>query len=162
MFRYGVLFLLVFGTAMAQQKQEVKIYNPQADAAREVRAAVARAAREQKHVLVQVGGNWCSWCVKLEKLYTSNDTVAAMLRDNFVLVHLNYSKENKNLALLAAYGYPQRFGFPVLLVLDAKGRRLHTQDSGMLEEGGGHSAEKVLGFLSKWTPKALDPKQYRD
>ena len=162
MIRYGILFVLLFGTALAQQNAEVTIYNPKADAARELREAESKAAKEHKHLLVQVGGNWCSWCVKLEKLYRSNDTVAAMLREHYVLVHLNYSKENKNLPLLARYGYPQRFGFPVLLVLDARGNRLHTQDSGLLEQGGAHSAEKVLAFLSKWTPAALDPKQYRE
>jgi thiol:disulfide interchange protein len=155
-----VLFLTV--TVCAQEKEAVKIYHPEADAGKELAQALARAAKEHKQVLAQVGGNWCPWCIKLENLLRSNDTLAAMLRDNYVFIRINYSKENKNLPLLARYGNPQRFGFPVLLVIDAKGALLHTQDSGFLEEGKAHSPEKVLTFLSKWTVKALDPKQYEE
>ncbi|MBL0174329.1 MAG: thioredoxin family protein [Ignavibacteria bacterium] len=157
---YVFLVLLLSAMAVAQEKQAVKIYNPDADAGKEVQQAIARAAAEGKQVLAQVGGNWCPWCIRLEKLFSGNDTIAAMIRDNYVFVRVNYSTENKNLPLLARYGNPQRFGFPVLLVIDAKGMLLHTQDSGFLEEGKAHSPEKVLAFLSKWTVKALDPKQY--
>ncbi len=82
------------------------------------------------------------------------------MRANYVIVHVNYSKENENEALLAELGYPQRFGFPVFIVLDDKGTRLHTQNSGYLEEGKGHSKEKVMEFFKNWSPEALDPKSY--
>ena len=35
--------------------------------------------------------------------------------------------------ILAKYGYPQRFGFPVFIVLDGNGNRIHTQNSAYLE-----------------------------
>ena len=52
-------------------------------------------------------------------------------------------------------GNPQRFGFPVLVVLDADGRVLHIQDSSFLEEGKSYNAQKLLRFLNNWTPKAV-------
>jgi len=76
--------------------------------------------------------------------------------------HLNYSKENKNLPVLAAYGYPQRFGFPVFLILDKNGKLIHIQNSGYLEEGKGYSKEKVADFLINWAPDALDPEKYKE
>ena len=54
--------------------------------------------------------------------------------ENYVVYHLNFSPENKNLDYLKSLGFPQRFGFPVFVVLDAAGNRLHTQDSGLLEK----------------------------
>jgi len=48
---------------------------------------------------------------------------------------------------LSGLGYPQRFGFPVFVVLDDKGNRLHTHNSDYPEEGKYHSKEKVLEFL---------------
>ena len=109
---------------------------------------------------MQVGGNWCSWCHKLDKLFKTDAQIDSALRADYVLVRVNYSKENKNLPVLARLDYPQRFGFPVLLVLDGSGKRLHTQDSGLLEDGPGHSPEKVLTFLRNWSPAALDSAKY--
>ena len=162
-FLFGILvFVLATGLLRAQDAPAPKIYDPAADAQADLAQALRKADLEGKHVLVQVGGNWCSWCLKLEKLFASSDTIKRLLQDEFVFIHVNYSKENKNLPVLERLGFPQRFGFPALVVLDAKGVRLHTQDSGLLEENKGHSAEKVLTFLSKWTKKSLDPVLYRE
>lgn len=138
-----------------------KIYNPNADAKADIRKAVAIAAKERKHVLLQVGGNWCIWCTRFHNLVESNDTLSRLLHDNYVVVPVNYSPENKNEAVLAELGYPQRFGYPVFVILDGKGRRIHTQNSGYLEEGKGHSVQKVAEFLEQWTVKAVDPATYK-
>ena len=134
-----------------------KPYNPKADARLQVSEAVKVAAAENKHVLIQVGGNWCSWCLKLNNLYLTDKAVGEALNSNYVLVHLHTSKEGENSDILAELGYPQRFGYPVLVVLDAKGNRIHTQNSVYLEKGEGHDPKKVIGFLNDWAPKALKP-----
>ena len=158
-----VLFVsLTLACAAQKTANETRIYDPSADAAAALNEALRVADASGRHVLVQVGGNWCSWCLKLEKLFAGNDTIARILNEHYVFLRVNYSKENKNLRVLERLEFPQRFGFPVLVVLDAKGRRLHTQDSGLLEEGGQHSAEKVRTFLSKWTSTSLDPAPYRE
>jgi hypothetical protein len=74
---------------------------------------------------------------------------------------VNYSKENKNPDILADLGYPQRFGFPVLVILDGNGNRLHTQNSAYLEQEKAYSMETVIEFLKQWTPAALDPENYK-
>jgi hypothetical protein len=77
--------------------------------------------------------------------------------------HLNYSKENKNLDYLKKLGYPQRFGFPVLVVLDgATGAVLHTQDSGLLEKGNGYDTDKIKSFLRNWSRGAFDEALYKE
>lgn len=157
-----VIAILISFSSVAQQEEKPHIYNPEANAEQQIKTAVAEAAKENKHVLVQIGGNWCIWCVRFHNLVNSNDTLKQLVNDNYVVVHLNYSKENKNEKMLAKLGYPQRFGFPVFVVLDKKGNRIHTQNSGYLEEGKGHSKEKVAEFLKQWSPSALDPKNYTD
>lgn len=82
------------------------------------------------------------------------------MENNFIVYHVNYSPENRNEVVLASLGYPQRFGFPVFVILDGQGNRIHTQNSAYLEEGRGHSTKKVLEFLKDWSPTAIDPKQY--
>lgn len=148
-------------TAIAQQEAK-KLYDPQANAAADIAAAVKKAAAENKHVLLQAGGNWCSWCIEFARFSKADAQIDSLIGSSFVWYHLNYSKENKNEALLAKYGFPQRFGFPVFIVLNAKGERIHSQSSEYLEDGKkSYDQKKVMGFLSAWTPKALEPTTYQ-
>lgn len=139
-----------------------KLYNPQANARKEIATAIAQAKKQGKHVLIQVGGNWCVWCYRFHDFVAKDTALTRILNENYVVYHLNYSKENQNLDVLKTYGFPQRFGFPVFLILDANGERLHTQDSSLLEEGKGYNAEKVKSFFSAWAPAALDEKKYKE
>ena len=147
--------ILIFVLASVASGQEVRLYDPALDGQAQIEEAVRDAAAQQKHVLVQVGGNWCKWCKRLAATIEANPKLDSLLRADFVTVHLNFSKENKNEKALDGLGNPERFGFPVLVVLDADGNRLHTQDSALLEEGGGHDPEKVYRAMQLWTPKAL-------
>ncbi|WP_374166215.1 thioredoxin family protein [Arcticibacter sp. MXS-1] len=156
-----LLICLGLTNTVKGQTPGAALYNPSADAAADLKSAVSKAAKEGKHVFVQIGGNWCVWCLRFNKLVTENDTLKTIIKDNYVVVHLNYSKENKNEKVLASLGYPQRFGFPVFVILDNKGLRLHTQNSAYLEDGKGHSAKKVEEFLKGWTPAALSPDSYK-
>lgn len=156
-----ILCLLVFFSAGVLAGEESKgIYNPNADAQAEIAAAVKEAAAQKKHVLAIVGGNWCGWCKKLDRLMQGDAEIKQAIDDQYIVVHVNYSKENKNEAVLASLGFPQRFGYPVLVVLDGAGKRLHTQNSGHLEEGAGHSPKKVMAFLKNWSYAAVDPASY--
>jgi thiol:disulfide interchange protein len=150
-------------TAKAQEPAKPegpKLYNPAADAKADINAAIKTASAQHKNVLLQIGGNWCIWCLRFNDLVTKDADLSKYLADNYVVLHVNWSPENKNEKVLASLGYPQRFGFPVFVVLDDKGNRLHTQNSGYLEEGKGHSKAKVMEFLQGWSPAALDPKSY--
>lgn len=158
----GIFFIyIVFVLQVAAQQERQKLYHPEADAQSEIQAAVEKAKKERKHVFIQIGGNWCVWCLRFNELVTGNDTLKNYIQRNYEVVHVNYSKENKNEAVLASLEYPQRFGFPVFVILSEKGNRIHTQNSAYLEKGKGHSAKKVLEFLENWSPTALDPKSYK-
>lgn len=79
---------------------------------------------------------------------------------NYVFQLLNYSKENKNLDILAELGYPQRFGFPVIVILDGNGMRIHTQNSAYLEKEKSYDEKVMIEFLKQWSPAAIDPENY--
>lgn len=156
------LLITCLSLPLAAQQQKPAIYNPSADAKAEIAAAVALAKTTGKHVFIQVGGNWCGWCIRFHNLTTQDSQLDSAFNANFIRVKLNYSEENKNLDILAEYGYPQRFGFPVFLVLNADGTLIHTQNSAYLEEGKGHSKGKILEFIAHWGPAAFDPARYKD
>ena len=73
------------------------------------------------------------------------------MQKNFVVVKVNYSKENKNEKFLSQY--PKIPGYPHLFVLESTGKFLHSQGSGDLESGDHHDHDKVFEFLKKWAPK---------
>ncbi len=156
-----MLLCIGFVVSNAQeQNADVHIYDPKADAFADIHNAVSQAAKQHKHVLLQIGGNWCVWCRRFNSLITTDPTLKNVIDSNYIIVHINYSPENKNLKVLESLSYPQRFGFPVFCILDSKGNRLHTQNSGYLEEGPGHSKKKVEEFLRQWAPQALNPDNY--
>ncbi len=153
------LFLSFFIVASAQQKE--KPYDPQKDAKQQIANAVDRAQKEGKHVFLQIGGNWCSWCLMMHNYYTTDTKVDSLMKANYVVEMINYSKENRNSDVLAELGFPQRFGFPVIVILDSKGNRIHTQNTVCLEQGHGYSQKRFIEFLNNWSPAALDPRNYK-
>ena len=161
---FTFMFCVMMSTSAVAQKDSVLIYHPEANAKEELKNALAKAKTSNKHVLVMVGGNWCRWCMMFEKFIAKhrddNSKLDSILNSGFVFLHINYSKENKNLEVLSSLSFPQRFGFPVFLVLDAQGTRLHTQNSAYLEEGEGYSEQKIIDFLNHWNPAALEPALY--
>jgi thioredoxin-related protein len=125
----------VLGSADAHSAETAHLYDPKANAEKDVAAAVKKANAEHKFVLVEAGCNWCSWCLRFNKTITEDTQLDSVLNTNFIVYHLNNSAENMNRDEFARLSYPQRFGFPVFLVLDGKGKLIHTQNSEYLEEG---------------------------
>ncbi len=157
-FLFFVLFNLFFLTPKAQEKN---LYFPAANAEKDIAEALVKAKSQNKFVLIQAGGNWCSWCLEFARVATSNQSLDSTIKNNFVWYHLNYSTENTNEAIFQKLDFPQRFGFPTFIILDADGKRIHTQNSEYLEDGKkSYNVNKVQAFLDMWSPKALNPKMY--
>ena len=146
----------------AQDMKNFKLYNPEENAEQKITETIAKAKAEKKQVFIQIGGNWCVWCARFDDFVTTDNKIDSLINKDYITYHLNYSKENYNKTLLAKYGYPQRFGFPVFLILNDEGKLIHTQDSWFLEDGKSYNKEKVLSFLSNWNQKALEPSQYKE
>ncbi len=152
---------LVF-SASSQDMTKFKLYDPAANAKKDIEAATKEAKESGKHVMIQIGGNWCIWCARFNDFVNKDASLDSLVKANYVTYHLNYSKENKNIDLLEKYEFPQRFGFPVFLILNEKGELLHTQTSWYLEAGKGYDKEKVTAFFNDWGKKAFDPAQYKE
>lgn len=143
-------------------RSETIIYLPRQDAQQPIKTALKQAAKEKKHVLLLIGNNSCVRCIRFYDKVYGDSVLRTQMDDNFVVAPVYYSPEYKNEKVMASLGYPQRFGFPVFVVLDAKGNRLHTQNSAYLEEGEGHSKEKIAEFFKHWSPAALDASNYKE
>ena len=149
------LFFVVM-VAVSAIAQEKKNYDEGLDAMKQIKAAVVLAQQTDRYVLCQVGGNWCPWCLRFAQFATTDSVIAPLLEKNFVYVHINYSKQNKNLEAMKFLGNPGRFGYPAFVVLDQKGQPIHIQESESLEEGKGYSRKRVERFLQLWTKQAVE------
>ena len=57
--------------------------------------------------------------------------------------------------------YPHRFGFPVMVVIDVKGKRIHTQNTLYLEKKKSYDRMRVINFLKAWNSKAISAESYK-
>jgi thioredoxin-related protein len=136
-------------------KQGPDVYDTKTDGTMLVTAALARAQAEGKNVLLDFGANWCPWCHKLHHVFANDSAVKTTIEHNFVVVYIDVNKRNgpaRNSTVNERFGNPIVHGLPVLVVTDATGKMLTTQDTGDLEDGNNHSPEKVLTFLARWAP----------
>ena len=154
-----LLFVAIIACAIATSAQGLKkVYDETINTKTQIDSALADATAQNKFVICQVGGNWCPWCLRFAQFIVDDAEIASLIEQNFVYIHVNYSRSDKSeatAATMARLGGPQRFGFPVFVVLDAQGKVLHIQDSSFLESGKSYDREKVLRFLRCWTPQAL-------
>ena len=136
--------------------QAQKVYDEGVDAMEQIREATALAQKTGRYVMCQVGGNWCPWCLRFAEFATKDSVIAPLMAENFVYIHVNYSKGNKNLEAMKYLGNPGRFGYPAFVVLNEKGVPIHIQESESLEEGKGYSRKKVEKFLRLWNKEAVE------
>ncbi len=155
MMKRFLISLLVIGMAWTASAQ-VTLYDEQRDAMAQIKEAVAQAQEEGKYVFCQVGGNWCPWCIRFANFVEQDSAVNRMMHDNYVYIHVNWSKDNKNPEAMRYLGNPARFGFPVFVILNEKGEPLHIQNSAYLEQDKGYSEKAVLEFLQNWTREAIE------
>jgi thioredoxin-related protein len=134
---------------------QVKPYDENIDAVKQINQAIKQANKENKYVICQVGGNWCKWCLMFTDFAENTKSIKQAIDKDFILIHVNYSKANKNPEAMKLLENPARFGFPVFVILDSNGKRIHTQNSAYLEKGEGYDEQKVLDFIKQWTPSAV-------
>jgi thiol:disulfide interchange protein len=104
-------------------------------------AALARARKEKKLVMVDVYTDWCGWCKKLDKDTYSNRDVEARLTKEFIAIKINPEKSVQNSKLAKQFG---THAYPHIVFLDAEGNKI-SEILGYL------TAEKFLKRLDQIT-----------
>ena len=137
----------------SEEKQKFsKPYNENEDGYAEISKLILKAQKERKNIMIQAGGNWCIWCLRFDNFVNNTPELKQLVEENFIYYHLNFSPKNKNERAFAKYGTDQKIGYPYFIILNKDGKKLHIQESGILEEGEGYSVKKVKAFFEKWTP----------
>lgn len=143
---FGLVFSIITISITAQADRGP--YDPSRDAFKDFQDAQLQAEKEDKLILVQIGGNWCSWCHKLERFFNNNTAIKTLLDDTFVAIKVNVSPENDNEAFLDEM--PEFEGYPFLVITDEEGQVLNSRTSGALEGGLGYSEAKFKEYFEYW------------
>ena len=133
----------------AEEKAKLpKPYNPKADAQADINKLVAQAQKEGKNIMIQAGGNWCIWCLRFNNFVQTTPELKEIVDKNYLYYHLNYSPDNKNEKVFAQYiNIKEQQFYPFFIILDKNGKKVHVQQSEVLEDGKGYSKTKVKEFL---------------
>jgi thiol:disulfide interchange protein len=127
-------------------KANKDLYSETADPTADIAAALVRARREHKRVLLDFGGNWCGDCQVLD-IYYHQSPNAEILAKNFILVHINIGHMDKNVDVAKKYKVPITRGVPALAVIDAHGNLLFAEREKEFEHT---SPEAITKFLNQW------------
>lgn len=139
------------GTLRPPETLNRDLYPANADAKRDIRAAIAKAAKEKKHVIVEFGALWCLDCHILDNAFKTPGT-KELLDANYVVVHVDVGRYDKNLDLAKLYKVPLDKGIPAMAVLDSKGKVLVSNQAGEFQAARRMKMEDVVTFLNQWKP----------
>jgi thiol:disulfide interchange protein len=131
-----------------------QVYDSHRDPEKDLAFAKQQAAAQHKNILLDVGGNWCEWCLVLDRqLHTEPEL--SLLMKGFVVVHVNHGLmfhgNNKFLKQ-----FPPVNSFPHLFVLAPDGKILKNVDNAEISPSEKHASQydeaKIRAFLIQWTP----------
>ena len=156
MLQFFVFFLLLlpaaFNVQASQLPEELPVYSRVYDASRnpnaDGRAALILAKETNRKVLIEVGGDWCSWCFVLDRFIKEHPKVESRLHQTFVVLKVNISDENDNVEFMTAF--PPAQGYPHMYVTDSDGNILSSQDTADFRENKKYSEARFMAFFDRW------------
>ena len=131
-----------------------KIYNEQRNPFDDATAALVLAKKTNRQVLIEIGGNWCSWCHKMDVFLENNPEVYQALHAKYVLLKVSVSDSNENAEFMASL--PPVLGYPHMYISTSNGKMILSKDTAELVSGDNYSVKQWLTFLNKWSVAAYD------
>jgi thiol:disulfide interchange protein len=125
------------------------LYSAEADPKTEIASALKQASAEHKRVILDFGGDWCGDCQVLD-IYFHQSPNLELLEKNFLLVHVDIGRFDKNLDISEKYNIPLSKGVPALAVLDANGKLLYSQKAAEFGDMRYMHPTSVTEFLNRW------------
>ena len=127
-------------------------YDPNANAAAAVDAAFARARKNGKRVLIDLGGNWCGDCVVLANLMRLPE-LKDFLAAHFEIVSVDVGRFDKNLDIPARFDAVDRLkngGVPAIIVAEPDGSFVNRNDISALEDARHMTPQAIADWLAQW------------
>jgi thiol-disulfide isomerase/thioredoxin len=124
-------------------------YNLQADAKAEVDAALARAQKSGKRVIVDLGGNWCGDCRVFAGILAVPE-VKRFVEAHFEVVLVNVGRYDTNLDIPARWGIDKLAAAPTTLIVSPTGELINKDDTVALRDARAMTPQAVVDWLARW------------
>src|SRR2546427_2299518 len=125
------------------------LYPADADAKKEIDEALKKATTDHKRVMLVFGGNWCYDCHVLDRALHES-AAGQLMKESFVLVHVDIGEGDKNLDLLKKYKIPLGKGVPAVAILGGDGSLLYSSGDGEFEAARRMMRKDLVAFLQGW------------
>lgn len=132
------------------------LFEPSSDPFDTVHAALEQAQQQKKNVLIELGGDWCVWCHRLEEYICSHAELLELRQARYITVKVYVGGEANEAADFLEL-LPPFESVPHLLVYNRRGQLLCSQATDPLEEGDSYNYERVKTFLETWADARLSP-----
>lgn len=126
-------------------------YDVNANAAKDVDAAFARARKSHKRVLIDMGGNWCPDCLILANVMQLPE-MKTFLKQHFEVVAVDIGRFDKNQDIPARFGIKGRLpGVPAVVIAEPDGTFVNPGKISALADARHMSAQAIADWLAGWT-----------
>ena len=131
---------------------DYKPYDESAIAGEEIIKALKKAKSNNKHILLQMGGNWCPDCRTLGE-YFSRPDIKKWLDERVILISVDVGEWDRNLDIVEEYGNPISEGIPALVLLNPDNEVTFSTLAGELANARNMSKNDLV----QWLESKIDP-----
>ena len=128
---------------------KANLYPSDADANKEIEAALQTAAAEKKRLILIFGGNWCYDCHVLDQALHEGEA-GKIAQESFLIVHVDIGEGDKNLDLVKKYETTLDKGVPTVVLLNRAGRVIYSSTNGEFEAARQMMRKDLVAFLKRW------------
>ena len=159
----AAVLILVAGTAPAAPAPHLSIgaatdlpvvmrqpYGEDANADAVVNAAFARARKNGKRVLIDLGGNWCGDCLVLANIMQLPE-MKPFIAAHFEVVTVDVGRFDKNLQVPARFGITTRLeGVPAVIIAEPDGSFVNPGKITALSDARHMTPQAIADWLAQW------------
>ena len=125
---------------------------PAKDVHAQIDAAFQKAAAENKRVIIDMGGNWCSWCRILASVMDLPD-VKPFIDQHFEVVSVDVSSTqtalpDRNPQVMSRFKVKPKVGLPYLVIADADGKIVHSSSD--VTDDDHHTPQTMVNLLARF------------
>ena len=121
-----LVVLIVFTAPACADERAGAVYDPEADAAAQIDAALAEASERGVAALVVFGANWCHDSRGFADRITGGDeALSGFIAEHYALAFIDIGLRHRNLGQAARFGIEAIHGTPTLAVIDGAGALLN-------------------------------------
>ncbi len=134
------------------------LFDPHRDPATDLLAALIRARREHKNIVLDVGGDWCVWCKRFEQFIASHPVLQSLCSQYYVTTRLYFGEGGEEMEFFRFF--PEIQSVPHLFIMNPKGEIICSQPTDPLEQGNSYNIDRVHLFFQTWINTELPALHY--